>query len=68
MSTKKENAFVITDNCIGCASCESVCPTGAIKVNDSGKAYADETCIACGACVGVCPVQCIEIKEVEFNK
>lgn len=67
MSIKKENAFVNKDKCIGCGSCEAVCPVGAIKVTD-GKAYADEKCIACGACAGTCPVQCIEIKEVEFNK
>ena len=64
---KKTNAFVNQCSCVGCGSCEAVCPVGAIKIIN-GKAYADEKCIACGACVGGCPVQCIEIKVVEFNK
>lgn len=43
--------------CIGCGTCESECPTGAISVGDDGKYVIDpEQCVECGACASVCPV------------
>ena len=48
------------DMCIGCGACEGVCPTGAIKLGEDGKAEVDEdTCVDCQACVGTCPVGAI---------
>lgn len=58
-------ASVIYDICIACASCTTVCPTGAIFMTDNGHAkvkYVD--CIFCKSCIETCPVNAIEEKEV----
>ena len=52
-------AYVITDECIACGSCESECPTEAISEGEDkyvidAKLYND-----CGTCVEQCPVEAI---------
>ncbi len=48
--------------CIGCGTCVSICPVGAISFDKDGKAQIDKTiCIGCGACQANCPVSAIDI-------
>ncbi len=47
------------EECIGCQSCEAVCPAGAISMVDGRAMVNGEACISCGACVGECPVEAI---------
>lgn len=54
----------VTDSCTGCEVCVSVCPFGAIEMQQ-GKATITEACRACGQCVDACPVQAIEMVEAE---
>jgi len=51
------------EECIGCSSCVSACPFGAINM-EADKACISEACTVCGACVDTCPVGAI-VKEVE---
>ena len=44
-------AYVISDECISCGTCEGECPAGAIIDAD--------TCMDCGSCAGVCPAGAI---------
>lgn len=52
-------AYVISDACISCATCEGECPTSSISAGDSQYEINPDTCIDCGACEAVCPVGAI---------
>ena len=64
-------AVKVTQECIGCGACVSVCPFGAIEMRE-GKAYITEACTMCGACIDTCPVGAIireeEAKTVAMDK
>jgi len=55
------NQYRVTENCQNClaASCQKVCPKGAISFVN-GKSYIDqEKCIKCGKCAKACPYNAI---------
>jgi len=43
------------DNCTGCANCVSICPFGAIQLNDDLPELDADRCMGCGLCVTHCP-------------
>lgn len=56
------NIANIGNKCVGCTSCEHVCPKNAIKMisNSEGFLYPNiynEKCIDCGLCIKKCPTQ-----------
>ena len=51
-------------SCIGLASCQNVCPFGAIKMIDSVAVIDKDKCTACGKCIPACPKHLIEIAPV----
>lgn len=55
---KSERCFVITDACIGCGTCVSVCPHGNYELASQGvKTQGD--CEYCFACIQNCPQKAI---------
>lgn len=51
---------VDSNKCIGCGTCMSCCPRGAIDFGPDGKAVIDkEKCQGCGTCATACPVTAI---------
>jgi ferredoxin len=51
-------AYVISEDCVACGTCEPECPVEAIS---EGNPYVidAEKCVDCGACAAVCPVDAI---------
>ena len=54
-----QKGYVITDTCIGCGACQSMCPQRCIE---EGTPYRieQEHCLHCGSCFETCPVGAIE--------
>lgn len=52
-------AYVISDACISCGSCEGECPVSAISAGDSKYVIDANACIDCGSCAGACPTDAI---------
>ncbi len=42
------------DKCVGCGECETVCPVGAVHVENEKAVLNREMCIGCASCVAVC--------------
>jgi NAD-dependent dihydropyrimidine dehydrogenase PreA subunit len=50
------------DKCIGCGTCEDVCPHGVFAVSDKKARITDkDLCIECGACALNCPAEAIAV-------
>ena len=50
------------DKCIGCGTCELVCPHRVFKVRDKKAVLSDrDGCMECGACAKNCPVDAIYV-------
>ena len=56
----KKSGYFITDACIGCETCGSVCPQSCIDFGNTPAVIEQEHCLRCGNCAEVCPVGAIE--------
>lgn len=54
-----QKGYVITDTCIGCGACQSMCPQRCIEEGTPYK-IEQEHCLHCGSCFETCPVGAIE--------
>lgn len=54
----KQKGFFITDVCIACGTCQTVCPQGVIEDGDVFHIQQDH-CLHCGNCFEHCPAQAI---------
>ena len=55
------------DLCIGCSHCTSVCPTGAIHIENGSPVLDTNRCVDCGRCYLACPVNAIYIEQDDFQ-
>ena len=60
---KRIRKFAANDACIGCGTCEMVCPRGNIQLI-GGKPRFGSNCIGCLSCVQFCPKQAINIGKI----
>lgn len=52
-------AYVISDACLSCGSCEGECPVGAIAQGDGKYEINPDVCLECGSCEAACPAGAI---------
>ncbi len=57
-------ARVDNELCTGCGICVDKCYSGAMELNDAGKAVpTEDICIGCGICASVCPEDAVSLFE-----
>ena len=52
-------AYVISDDCVACGTCERECPVGAISMGEEHYVIDADACLDCGSCAAVCPTEAI---------
>lgn len=55
----KANGYFVTDKCIGCGRCLSVCPQNCIELSKQAM-IRQKNCLRCGNCFDNCPTKAIE--------
>jgi len=50
---------VVSNNCVKCGTCASVCPVSAFHISDTQYVVDPDTCIDCGVCISECPQSAI---------
>ena len=63
MHPKRARKFVAGDACIGCGTCERICPRNNIMLVD-GKPSFGTNCIGCLSCVQFCPKAAINVGKI----
>ncbi|MDP4109617.1 MAG: 4Fe-4S binding protein [Bacillota bacterium] len=53
-------AYIISDECISCGTCEGECPLSCISAGDGKYVIDADACIECGSCAASCPVEAIK--------
>ena len=59
-AAQKPEGYFITDACIGCGSCATVCPQNCINAESIPYVIEQEHCLHCGNCMETCPVGAVE--------
>lgn len=52
---EKQEGYFIAECCIGCRTCETVCPQTCIDFTTTPAVIAQAHCLHCGNCKSVCP-------------
>lgn len=60
-------AYTVSDECVGCGICESVCPVKNISMKDGKPAFGQE-CQQCMACIQWCPKRAIDYEGKVSNR
>ena len=61
-------AYVISDACVSCGSCESECPVEAISQGETQYEIDPDTCVDCGSCAAACPTDAISAEYIIDQK
>ena len=53
---EKKEGYFITNDCIGCETCKTVCPQQCIDFGNTPAVINQRNCLKCGNCMEICPV------------
>ena len=62
-----DKMYRVTGGCIGCGSCEKICPLANIQLRDGHPAWGGN-CTQCMACISICPHDAIEYGAKSVGK
>ncbi|NLI53260.1 MAG: glycyl-radical enzyme activating protein [Clostridiales bacterium] len=62
---KKFQVHWLGSRCIGCGSCETVCPNDGLSRDETGVHIDRRLCTGCCACVSACPTLALECKGID---
>lgn len=65
---KKLLKLKITKTCIGCGSCEALCPQQSIICKNKKYVIDTWSCSLCELCISVCPADSIKIEDLESTE
>lgn len=54
-----QKKYRIGDFCIGCQSCQAVCPQNCIDFSKTPAVIRQENCLHCGNCMNICPQKAV---------
>lgn len=64
-AAEEQEGYFITDACIGCHGCESVCPQSCIDFSSIPAVIQQEHCLHCGNCMEICPQQAVVRRDAK---
>ena len=67
MHAKRSQKFSANADCIGCGTCERICPRGNITLV-GGKPQFGTDCIGCLSCLQYCPKQAIDMGKITAKR
>lgn len=56
---RETEGYEITQKCIGCKACKTVCPQNCIDFTVTPTVIRTENCLHCGNCLAVCPQKAV---------
>ena len=62
---KKFQVHYVSTRCIGCGTCEHICPNESLTRDESGVHIDRRLCVGCCNCVGTCPTLALECKGID---
>ena len=62
---EKPEGYFITEACIGCRACETVCPQNCINFTSIPAVIQQVHCLHCGNCMEVCPQKAVTREDAK---
>lgn len=67
-TSQPSTLFNVSDKCIGCGKCASLCPVNKIHLDGNKHPVWEKSCMHCMSCIGNCPVEAIGYGDITKSK